>query len=203
MRKRWADTDLEFFSGSNMLVCLGASMLRPSLKLVNFHLLTSSRLLFDWMSYLITSSRLLPQNTSRSPRDRTISDFRWFHICAEGFELPGFFLVIFNYLEYFGLAIQRLSSLFIYLFIYSISVFYEPFNCVTFAAGRQILAEVNISKRHLPLRLILANAICYSNDNNQFCPVSWGCEIDRLHLCRGVTSPRQRVSCIWHKTIWW
>ena len=29
------------------------------------------------------------------------------------------------------------------------------------------------------------------------CPVSWGCRIHRLHLCRGVGSP-QWVSCIWH-----
>ena len=38
-------------------------------------------------------------------------------------------LVIFNYYEDLGLAIQRLLYLFIHLFIYSI--FYEPFNFVT------------------------------------------------------------------------
>ena len=30
------------------------------------------------------------------------------------------------------------------------------------------------------------------------CPVSWGCRIHWLHLCRGVRSPPQRVSWIWH-----
>ena len=38
----------------------------------------------------------------------------------------GFFLVIFN-----NLAIQRLSALFIYLFIYPISIFYELLNYIT------------------------------------------------------------------------
>ena len=42
-----------------------------------------------------------------------------------------FFLVIFNYNECFGLVIRRLSSLFIYLSIHSISIFYEPFNYIT------------------------------------------------------------------------
>ena len=35
-----------------------------------------------------------------------------------------------------------------------------------------------------------------------FCPVGWGCRIYRLLLCRGVRPP-QRVSWIWHETIWW
>ena len=34
------------------------------------------------------------------------------------------------------------------------------------------------------------------------CSVSWGCRIYQLHLCRGVRFP-QRVSWIWHYTIWW
>ena len=34
-------------------------------------------------------------------------------------------------------------------------------------------------------------------------PVGWGCRIYRLHLCRGVRSPPQRVSWIWHLPIWW
>ena len=29
------------------------------------------------------------------------------------------------------------------------------------------------------------------------CPLSWGCRIHQLHLCRGVR-PTQWVSCIWH-----
>ena len=29
-------------------------------------------------------------------------------------------------------------------------------------------------------------------------PVSWGCRIHWLLLCRGVRPPPQRVSCIWH-----
>ena len=33
-------------------------------------------------------------------------------------------------------------------------------------------------------------------------PVSWSCRIHRLHLCRDVRLP-QRVSWIWHETIWW
>ena len=35
-----------------------------------------------------------------------------------------------------------------------------------------------------------------------FCPVSWGCRIHRLLLCRRVRLLLW-VSWIWHKTIWW
>ena len=36
------------------------------------------------------------------------------------------------------------------------------------------------------------------------CPVGWGCRIHWLLLCRLVRPPPpQRVSWIWHKTIWW
>ena len=35
------------------------------------------------------------------------------------------------------------------------------------------------------------------------CPVSWGCGIHRLLLCRGVRPPPQRVSWLWYLTIWW
>ena len=34
-------------------------------------------------------------------------------------------------------------------------------------------------------------------------PVSWGCRIHQLHLCRGVRSSPQWVSWICHLTIWW
>ena len=33
-------------------------------------------------------------------------------------------------------------------------------------------------------------------------PVGWGCRIHQLHLCRGERL-LQRVSCLWHSTIWW
>ena len=33
------------------------------------------------------------------------------------------------------------------------------------------------------------------------CPVGWSCRIHRQLLCRGVRTPSQRVSRIWHKTI--
>ena len=36
-----------------------------------------------------------------------------------------------------------------------------------------------------------------------FCPVGWDCRIHWLHLCRGIRPPHQRVSWIWHKTLWW
>ena len=35
-----------------------------------------------------------------------------------------------------------------------------------------------------------------------FGPLSRGCRIHRLYLCRRVRLT-QRVSCIWHETIWW
>ena len=34
-------------------------------------------------------------------------------------------------------------------------------------------------------------------------PVGWGCRIHRLHLCKRVRPPPERVSWIWHLTIWW
>ena len=34
------------------------------------------------------------------------------------------------------------------------------------------------------------------------CLIGWGCRIHWLHLCWGVR-PSQRVSWIWHETIWW
>ena len=33
--------------------------------------------------------------------------------------------------------------------------------------------------------------------------VGWACRIHRLYLCRGLRSPPQWVSWIWHETIWW
>ena len=33
-------------------------------------------------------------------------------------------------------------------------------------------------------------------------PVGWDCKIHRFYLCRGVRYS-QRVSCLWHLTIWW
>ena len=33
---------------------------------------------------------------------------------------------------------------------------------------------------------------------NNTCPVSWGCRIHQLHLCRGVKTPAQQASWIWH-----
>ena len=70
--------------------------------------------------------------------------FRWFHTCAEDLEPLVFFLVIFYYRihspvtgwrsmtfnECFGLAVRLL---FIYSFIFSISIFYEQFIYVTMA----------------------------------------------------------------------
>ena len=38
-------------------------------------------------------------------------------------------------------------------------------------------------------------------DRSRRWPVSWGCKIHRLHLCRWIRLP-ERVSWIWHETIW-
>ena len=123
MRKRWAETELEFFPGSNMLVHLVTYKLRfhfgvpQHLGLLNFHLLISS-----WLLYLITSCRQLykwhesfPQFRLSCPRQKYTLPLA-LYLCTGSSDLR-FCLAIFNYHECLGLAIWILSALFIYLFI--------------------------------------------------------------------------------------
>ena len=48
----------------------------------------------------------------------------------------------------------------------------------------------------------LTMVVIYKNYHLMHCPVGCGWRIHRLHLGTGV-KPHQRVSWIWHQTIWW
>ena len=122
-----ADTDLEFFPGSNMLVHWVAFNLRPSLE--RTPKTGSRKLSFPYIFvagiqlYVFTPSRITIhcQKHDSSPH---------LHLSCRGgtetyllpvvphlhrrFSTPSFFLVIFNYHQSFSLAIQKLSALFMY-----------------------------------------------------------------------------------------
>ena len=55
-------------------------------------------------------------------------------------------------------------------------------------------------------RVLMLNWIVWNRTdfafNSVYCPIGWGCRIHRLHLCREVKLPPQKVSWIWHQTIW-
>ena len=93
----------------------------PKLWLVNFRLLTSSKLVFNYKSLLYHISPSFVKNmccllTSASCR-------RWERLIALAPHTWSshlqFSLIIFNYHMYFGLTVQWLSSLVIYLFNFS------------------------------------------------------------------------------------
>ena len=47
------------------------------------------------------------------------------------------------------------------------------------------------------------SALAASSQPLSVSQVGWGCRTHRLLLCRGVRTPPQQVSWIWHETIWW
>ena len=135
-----------FFPSSNLLVHWVTSSLTPSLEatpppkklvLVNFRLLTSSQLLFN---SIFTFSRLTvnPRKDTSRPltsacRVESINiHFRWLRTCTHNPRTsspPESFLIT---TCVSALLIQRLLSAWsINSFIYSISIFFEPFNYVT------------------------------------------------------------------------
>ena len=145
MGKRWAETNLEFFPGSNMLVHLVASKTSlwsalPKMGLVNFCLFTSSRLVLNCTSSPYHVSLPTPKGHKPSPNFRLSyqeqghplplashmrtrsSDFLLSLVCF-------FFQTMVRAL--FGRSEVVWFFLFIYLFIVSLSLFYEPFNYVT------------------------------------------------------------------------
>ena len=141
VRKRWAETDLDFFPGSNMLVRWVERSLTsplqhtPSKGLVKFTSFTSSWQGFNWSLHLLSSCLRLFEGTQIVPSLPTVV---W---GAESYLHPVYMrkrspdlkssLVILNNNECLYIAIQRLlSALFIYLFILSISI--EPFNYVKY-----------------------------------------------------------------------
>ena len=114
--------------GHKVTSCLNPPFLEPNSKmwLVNFRLLTSSRLVFN----------CLPQHVSRIYHSLITTHplFPPQGVGAEGVE-PRFFFFSESFLITSALAWLSEDCLFIYsfirLFIYSISIFHEPFNFVT------------------------------------------------------------------------
>ena len=137
VRKGWTDTDLEFFPGSNMLASIRPILEQTHPKTVarKLSLLTS----WCWCSavrfYLITSRCQLPKTTTSCPllstyrvEGRNIR-FRSLHTCVHDLRTSSF---LWSFLLTTS-ALAELSGdcqlyLFNYLFIYSISIFYELLN---------------------------------------------------------------------------
>ena len=49
---------------------------------------------------------------------------------------------------------------------------------------------------------LISDILFWTTFSGPLCPAGWDCRIYRLHLCRGVRPP-ERVSWIWHITVWW
>ena len=103
----------------------------PKFGLVNFCLFTSSWLELNctYLPYHVSPSNLNKQTNMSLPLisvscvgGRKIR-FRRLRTCVQNFDPPDFFKVIFDYHDCFGLAIRKLSVLFIYLFIHSFNQF--------------------------------------------------------------------------------
>ena len=131
VRKRRADTDYEFFPGSNMLIHWVVYKLRlpfgaPSkLGLINFRLLV-----FNSPSLPYHNCQLSKKKKKKKTMSHLLTSASTGSTHVHKILNPQvFFQLIFNYHKCFGLAIQRLSALFIYLLIYSNS--YELFNYIT------------------------------------------------------------------------
>ena len=129
VRKRWADTDLDFFPGSSILVHWVTYRLRSLLQrtlqkmgFVNFCHLTSLWLVFNYMSLRYHFSPSTPKRHELSPHfclvsvGGTSASAHNAHVQKVS-NLQVFFLIIFNYHKCFGLAFWILFALSIYLFI--------------------------------------------------------------------------------------
>ena len=129
VRKRWADTDLKFFPGSNMLVHW---VWHPLWGVPEFGACKLSSPYIFMACFLLTSSpyHILPSTLERTQVVPSLSSVvsgaeisTSACTCAWDFETLVFKVI-------FGLVIHQLmSAIFPYLSIHSIS--YEPFNYVT------------------------------------------------------------------------
>ena len=141
MRKRCADTDLEFFlvltyfsAGSRLRALFWGSP--HKMGLVNISLLTSSWLVFNCPSLPYHVSPSTPQKHDLSPhlrllcRDRNIR-FHLLCTCVYDLRTSSFhlsFLITTSHLDWL---------LPIYLLVYLFSLF-EPFNCITLGSNSNI-----------------------------------------------------------------
>ena len=66
----------------------------------------------------------------------------------------------------------------------------------------QVIIPFDYNNSYLILAILKKRYICLI-DYNSHCLVGCGCWIHRLLLCRRVRPSQQRMSEIWHKTIWW
>ena len=122
MRKKRADTELDFFPVSNMFVrwVMSSLMLSlwnvsPEVGLENFRLLTSSWLIYDFILSRLALKSPKTQVVSPSPicvGGRKIR-FRSLHTCVHDLRTSNFPLYIFRYHECFSLAFRKLFNLFI------------------------------------------------------------------------------------------
>ena len=127
VRKRWADTDLEFFPGFNLHV-----RWVENLGLVNFCLFTS--LVFNWRLHLLTSRCRHPSCLITSTCHVGSRDIRFLCACANDLRTS-------NLSSSFS-ALLFSDYCLIYVFIYSIS--YEPFSYVTSGSEGYVNLILNI-----------------------------------------------------------
>ena len=98
------------------------------------------------------------------------------------------FLDISNYIIYIGIATGN--------------NFWKIISFISFPSHGKCDLTCNTKLKISWLWILYFNSFLYQQNHTS--PVSWGCRIHRLHLCRGVRPPPyQHMSWILHYTIWW